>query len=423
MQVAVIGAGYVGLVTGAGLAALGHDVRVGERDPERLAALETGKVPFYEPDLERLVAEGLGSGALSFHSSNLTAVDGVEVVFVAVPTPQGDDGVADVSIVASVIEEIAQHLDPSTLLVLKSTIPMGSADRLRDHLRSAGGRIELLSNPEFLREGNAVADFFKPDRIVIGGASQAAVERMIELYRKLDAPIVVTDSVSAELIKYASNAFLATRVTFANAVANLCESVGADVRDVLLGMGYDNRIGFHFFNPGPGYGGSCFPKDTRALVAVAEENGYDFALLKGVIEVNEIQFDRIVSKVARAVGGEFVGKRIGLWGLAFKAGTDDVRESPAVRLALHFVAEGAEVTAYDPRVRADLAGVGRAPDPIAAVRDADALVIATEWGEFRNVDFGEVRAAMSGVSIVDARNLLDPAAIRRLGLTYEGVGR
>jgi UDPglucose 6-dehydrogenase len=410
-------------VTGAGLAALGHDVRVGERDPERLAALETGKVPFYEPDLERLVAEGLGSGALSFHSSNLTAVDGVEVVFVAVPTPQGDDGVADVSIVASVIEEIAQHLDPSTLLVLKSTIPMGSADRLRDHLRSAGGRIELLSNPEFLREGNAVADFFKPDRIVIGGASQAAVERMIELYRKLDAPIVVTDSVSAELIKYASNAFLATRVTFANAVANLCESVGADVRDVLLGMGYDNRIGFHFFNPGPGYGGSCFPKDTRALVAVAEENGYDFALLKGVIEVNEIQFDRIVSKVARAVGGEFVGKRIGLWGLAFKAGTDDVRESPAVRLALHFVAEGAEVTAYDPRVRADLAGVGRAPDPIAAVRDADALVIATEWGEFRNVDFGEVRAAMSGVSIVDARNLLDPAAIRRLGLTYEGVGR
>jgi UDPglucose 6-dehydrogenase len=423
LQVAVIGAGYVGLVTGAGLAALGHDVRVGERDPERLAALETGKVPFYEPDLERLVAEGLGSGALSFHSSNLTAVDGVEVVFVAVPTPQGDDGVADVSIVASVIEEIAQHLDPSTLLVLKSTIPMGSADRLRDHLRSAGGRIELLSNPEFLREGNAVADFFKPDRIVIGGASQAAVERMIELYRKLDAPIVVTDSVSAELIKYASNAFLATRVTFANAVANLCESVGADVRDVLLGMGYDNRIGFHFFNPGPGYGGSCFPKDTRALVAVAEENGYDFALLKGVIEVNEIQFDRIVSKVARAVGGEFVGKRIGLWGLAFKAGTDDVRESPAVRLALHFVAEGAEVTAYDPRVRADLAGVGRAPDPIAAVRDADALVIATEWGEFRNVDFGEVRAAMSGVSIVDARNLLDPAAIRRLGLTYEGVGR
>lgn len=413
----------MGLVTGAGLAALGHDVRVGERDPERLAALETGKVPFYEPDLERLVAEGLGSGALSFHSSNLTAVDGVEVVFVAVPTPQGDDGVADVSIVASVIEEIAQHLDPSTLLVLKSTIPMGSADRLRDHLRSAGGRIELLSNPEFLREGNAVADFFKPDRIVIGGASQAAVERMIELYRKLDAPIVVTDSVSAELIKYASNAFLATRVTFANAVANLCESVGADVRDVLLGMGYDNRIGFHFFNPGPGYGGSCFPKDTRALVAVAEENGYDFALLKGVIEVNEIQFDRIVSKVARAVGGEFVGKRIGLWGLAFKAGTDDVRESPAVRLALHFVAEGAEVTAYDPRVRADLAGVGRAPDPIAAVRDADALVIATEWGEFRNVDFGEVRAAMSGVSIVDARNLLDPAAIRRLGLTYEGVGR
>lgn len=280
-----------------------------------------------------------------------------------------------------------------------------------------------MSNPEFLREGNAVADFFKPDRIVIGGASQAAVERMIELYRKLDAPIVVTDSVSAELIKYASNAFLATRVTFANAVANLCESVGADVRDVLLGMGYDNRIGFHFFNPGPGYGGSCFPKDTRALVAVAEENGYDFALLKGVIEVNEIQFDRIVSKVARAVGGEFVGKRIGLWGLAFKAGTDDVRESPAVRLALHFVAEGAEVTAYDPRVRADLAGVGRAPDPIAAVRDADALVIATEWGEFRNVDFGEVRAAMSGVSIVDARNLLDPAAIRRLGLTYEGVGR
>jgi UDPglucose 6-dehydrogenase len=423
VRIAVIGAGYVGLVTGAGLASLGHEVAVGERDPHRLSALQSGSVPFYEPDLDRLVAEGIASGALTFHSSNRAVVRGAEIVFVAVPTPEGDDGGADTSIVVSVVEEIAPHLEPSALLVLKSTMPMGSAEGLRGYLRGAGSRAEVVTNPEFLREGSAVADFFKPDRIVIGGASQPAVERMTELYRKLDAPVVVTDSVSAELIKYASNAYLATRITFANAIASLCESVGADVRDVLLGMGYDRRIGFRFFDPGPGFGGSCLPKDTRALVAVAEEHGYDFALLRGVIEANEIQLDRMVAKVARAVGDSLAGTRIGMWGLAFKAGTDDVRQSPAVELALRLVAEGAAVTAYDPQVRIDLPGVDRAPNAIAAVLDADVLVIATEWAEFQAVDFGDVKAAMSGTSIVDTRNILDPDAMRRLGLTYEGVGR
>ena len=423
METAVIGAGYVGLVQAAGLAALGHRVRVGERSEARLAMLEAGQMPIYEPDLDRLISDGTSSGLLTFHGSNSDAVAHAQVVFIAVPTPPAADGSADTAIVEAVVDEIAAALPGGALVVMKSTVPAGSTQRFQSALDQAGATATVLSNPEFLREGSAVADFFHPDRVVIGTRSQDASEIMIELYRGLDAPVVVTDPISSEMIKYGANAYLASRITFANAMANLCESVGADARDVLLGMGYDRRIGFHFFNPGPGYGGSCFPKDTRALVAIADGHGYDFSLLKGVIDVNEQQRARIVDKVRAAAGGALSGKTVGLWGLAFKAGTDDIRESPAVDLALRLRAEGAVVRAYDPKVKAAIDAVERVPDAIDAAKDADVLLIATEWSEFRSIDLRDVRDAMRGSAIVDARNLLDRRAAERLGFTYSGVGR
>lgn len=423
METAVIGAGYVGLVQAAGLAALGHRVRVGERSPERLAMLEAGEVPIYEPDLDRLISDGVASGMLSFHNENTAAVADAQVVFIAVPTPPSADGSADTTIVEAVVAEIAMSLQAGALVVMKSTVPVGSARRFQDALDEADATATVLSNPEFLREGSAVADFFHPDRIVVGTRSQEAAEVMIELYRGLDAPVVVTDPISSEMIKYGANAYLASRITFANAMANLCESVGADARDVLLGMGYDRRIGFHFFNPGPGYGGSCFPKDTQALVAIAENSGYDFSLLKGVIDVNEQQRARMIDKATTANGGSLTGATVALWGLAFKAGTDDIRESPAVDLAQRLVAAGASVRAYDPKVTAEIDGVEQVPDALAAVKDADLLLIATEWSEFRSVDMRQVRDSMRGAAVVDARNMLDRKSVERLGLTYDGVGR
>ena len=423
MNTAVIGAGYVGLVHAAGLAALGHRVRVGERDERRIQMLSAGEVPIFEPDLDRLISEGMANGLLSFHQSNPESVTDAEVVFIALPTPPAGDGSADTSIIETVVAEIGPHLTDGALVVMKSTVPVGSASRFQSALDETGATATVLSNPEFLREGSAVVDFFHPDRIVIGTGDKPAALKMIDLYLKLDAPVVVTDPISSEMIKYGANAYLASRITFANAMANLCEAVGADAKDVLHGMGYDRRIGFHFFNPGPGYGGSCFPKDTRALVAIADEAGYDFALLKGVINVNEEQTTRVVNKVEAAVGGDLSGKVVGLWGLAFKAETDDIRESPAVALAALLAARGATIQAYDPKVGAEIDGVTRTADALGAAKGADVLLIATEWNEFKTVDLREVRSALEGDCIVDARNILDPDAVRRLGLRYHGIGR
>ena len=421
MQIAVIGAGYVGLVTAAGLAYLGHTVRAGERDVNKLAMLERGEIPFYEADLDRLVSEGIANNLLSFHSDNREAIDGARVVFVALPTPPDEDGSADTSYIESALDEVGPVLEPETVVVLKSTVPVGSVARFQAQLDGLGATAHVVSNPEFLREGSAVGDFLHPDRIVIGTRSQEAAEVMLELYQSLQAPVVVTDPPSSEMIKYASNAYLATRITFANAIANLSEAVGADVKDVLLGMGYDRRVGFHFLNPGPGYGGSCFPKDTQALVAIADAAGYDFSLLRGVIEVNELQRQRVMDKVRRAVGS-LEGSTVGLWGLAFKAGTDDIRESPAVFLAEELMDAGASVHAYDPKA-APVGGVVRMDDPLDAVKGADVLVIATEWPEFQSIDLRAVRDAMAEPRIIDARNMLDPDAVRRLGMEYEGIGR
>ena len=423
MNVAVIGAGYVGLVHAAGLAALGHRVRVGENNPEKLEMLNAGRSPIYEPELEPILGEGLATGLLSFEPSNQAVVTGAEVVFIAVPTPQGEDGAANMSIVSAVLDEVAPRLVEDVLVVFKSTVPVGSVAKYQRFFDERSPGVTVLSNPEFLREGSAVSDFFHPDRIVIGTTNQRAAEQMMELYRGLNAPVVVTDPISSEMVKYGSNAYLATRITFANAMANLAEAVGADVRDVLLGMGYDRRIGHHFLSPGPGFGGSCFPKDTRALVAIAEEADYDFALLKGVIAVNDEQRQRVVDKVAAALPGGVDGATVGLWGLAFKAGTDDTRDSPAVDLARLLAGRGAQIRAFDPQATIELAGVELVADPLDAAKGADVLLIATEWPDFQAVDLRKVREAMAGTAIVDARNLLDPDAVRRLGMEYYGVGR
>ncbi|NNC39824.1 MAG: UDP-glucose/GDP-mannose dehydrogenase family protein [Acidimicrobiia bacterium] len=422
MRVAVIGAGYVGLIQAAGLASLGHRVVIGERDPERISILRAGKVPFAEPGLAELLA-GAGD-RLSFEEDNRVAVRDAGVAFIAVPTPESADGSADLSIVDLVVDEVMSSLDPGAILAVKSTIPIGTIDRIAGQFRSAGrDDVNLASNPEFLAEGSAVSDFMNPDRIVIGARSEKAARTLTELYADLEAPMVVTDPVSAEMIKYASNAYLATRVTFGNAIANVCEAVGADVSDVLLGVGHDGRIGHHFMKPGPGFGGSCFPKDTKALVRIADAAGYRFSLLEGVIEVNEAQHQRVVEKVRIAAGGSLEGRTIGLLGLAYKAGTADLRGSPALELARLLQSSGALVRAFDPAVQAGIAGVETVASAIEATRGADVVLIATEWDEFVQLDLNSVRAAMSGDAIVDARNVLDPATVRAAELRYTGVGR
>lgn len=422
MQVAVIGAGYVGLVTAAGLAASGHRVRVGESDPAKRALLRTGTVPFHEAGLSRIVEEGVENNLLTFHGDNSEAIDGAAVVLIALPTPPADDGSADLSIVEAALRGFGAELAPGTVVALKSTVPVGSVKRFQKLIDTIGGQATVVSNPEFLREGSAVTDFFHPDRIVIGSDSQAAAEVLTSMYESIQAPVVVTRPESSELVKYASNAYLATRITFANAIANVCEAVGADIDEVTKGMGYDRRIGFHFFQPGPGYGGSCFPKDTRALVSTSAEAGYDFSLLRGVIDSNDMQLDRMVDKVRRATP-DIDGARIGLWGLAFKAGTDDLRESPALKIAVALTDLGAHVVAFDPAVSTvDDERISVVDDPITAAAGADVLVVATEWGEFAGVDLRAVREAMAGSTIVDARNLLDPVAVRQLGMSYVGVG-
>ncbi len=421
MDIAVIGAGYVGLVTGAGLANLGHRVRIGEANSERVAMLEGGEVPIYEQGLPDLLNRARERESISFHASNREAIEGVDLVFLCLPTPESPDGRADLSFVHSVIDELANEVDEETLFVVKSTVPPGTAASLRKRLADLGSPARVISHPEFLREGKAVDDFMEPDRVVVGAYDVTDAEKVASLYRSLDTEVVMTDPTSAEMIKYANNAYLAARLTFANALANVCEAVGADVVDVIHGIGLDHRIGPHFLQPGPGYGGSCFPKDTAALIAVAQDAGYDFQLLKSVIEADHAQRRRVAEKVRQAAGGGLHRRRVAMWGVAFKAGTDDVRESPALRIARFLQADGAEVVAYDPEAASD--ELIMAPDPLAAVSEADVLLVTTEWPEFLTVDMADVAKLMKGHRVVDARNLLDPKAVRAAGLDYWGLGR
>ncbi|MEE8405727.1 MAG: UDP-glucose/GDP-mannose dehydrogenase family protein [Acidimicrobiia bacterium] len=421
MQVAIIGAGYVGLVTGGGLAGLGHRVRLGEVDPDRVARLDSGDVPIFEHGLPDLLSRGSEQGLISYHTSNIEAAEGADFIFLCLPTPQAHDGRADLALVHAVVDELANEVADNAILVVKSTVPPGTVAGLRKRLADLGSPARIVSHPEFLREGKAVADFMEPDRIVVGAYDDEDAEAVAGLYASLDANVVRTDPTSAEMIKYASNSYLAARLTFVNTLANVCEAVGADVLDVISGMGMDHRIGPHFLKPGPGYGGSCFPKDTAALIGVAEDAGYDFELLRAVIEADHQQRRRVAEKVRQAAGGGLQGRRVAMWGVAFKAGTDDVRESPALRIAELLKEEGADVVAYDPEATTDQ--VTMAADPIEAARDADVLFIATEWPVFLTIDMTEVAQVMKGYRVVDSRNLLDPTVVRAAGLDYWGLGR
>jgi len=421
-QIAIIGTGYVGLTTGACFAHLGHDVVCADIDPVKVQMLSEGRIPIHEEGLEAIVKECLAAGRLRFVLGAANAVAGREFVYLCVPTPQGPDGSADLTYLEAAAHEIAPGLDRGAVVINKSTVPVGST-RLVEH--ALGRRdVFVVSNPEFLREGSAVADFLHPDRVVIGCDDQSAASRVASLYLGVRAPIMITDAPSAETIKYASNAFLATKLSFVNAVAAVCEAVDADVNDVMLGIGYDRRIGHEFLKPGPGWGGSCFPKDTRAMIRIAEDAGYDFAFLRGVIAVNDEQFSRVVQKVVDAAGGSLEGVRVGALGLTFKAGTDDLRESPAVEIVTRLVERGAVVCAYDPTVtRSPVPGVEIAKDAYGACDGAAVAVVLTEWDEFKWLDLDKLANCMRRRSVVDARNILDRGALHRRGFDYAGIGR
>ncbi len=421
-DLSVIGAGYVGLVTAVGLTTYGHRVHVAEIDEARLSCLKSGGVPFYEPGLRELVARSLADGKLTFHNSNREAVIGTKVAFVAVPTIQTASGDADLSVVEEVVVEIAPVMEPGSVIIIKSTVPPGSARHLQSVVDTVSSRVSVGSNPEFLSQGRALEQFLKSDRIVLGADDDGAQATMMAIYSMVDCPIVLTDPTSAELIKYGSNTFLAMRISFINSLARMADLVGADIDAVSVGMGHDARIGQAFLKPGPGFGGSCLPKDTQALIAAARNAGYDLPLLEAVLAVNREQLDYVIGLVADGLDG-IAGRTIAVWGLAFKAGTDDIRESPAFKMAAHLIEAGAEVRVFDPMVLEKPVGATAARDPIDAAAGADAVIVATEWEEFAQVDLGELAAEMRGTLVVDARNLLDSQAVQSHGLSYAGVGR
>jgi UDPglucose 6-dehydrogenase len=434
-SVAVVGTGYVGLTTGACLAHIGCDVVCADIDAAKIARLQAGEIPIVEEGLEQIVHDAVAAGRLRFVLGAAAAAAEAEFVFLCVPTPQDDDGSADLSYVQAAAAEIGPVLRADAVVINKSTVPVGSTTVVERVMKRPD--VSVVSNPEFLREGTAVHDFLHPDRVVIGASDRSAAERLAALYGPLDAPVLITDAASAETIKYAANGFLAMKISFVNAVAAMCEAVGADVEAVVAGIGSDQRIGPRFLRPGPGWGGSCFPKDTRALVSIAAQHGYDFSLMRGVISVNEQQLDRMVRKVANAAGRGVAGYRplegvrVGALGLTFKAGTDDLRESPSLAILHRLAHLGAEIAGYDPTAaggldpvqEARLAYLTAAPDALGALADADVAVVLTEWPEFAELDPAKMLAAMRGTALIDTRNLFDPETMRLAGFTYEGVGR
>ncbi len=432
-NVTIVGTGYVGLTSGACLAHLGSHVTCYDIDPRKIDALRAGRIPIVEEGLEDLVRDSTAQGRLRFTTDPTDCVPSADVVMLCVPTPQDDDGSADLTAVIAAATTLGPLLKPGAVVVNKSTVPVGSFHVVGDTL----GRddVFVVSNPEFLREGTAVRDFLEPDRVVIGADDDTAASIIASLYENLDTQIIRTDPASAEVIKYAANGFLAMKISFVNSVAALCEQVGADVAGVVEGIGSDRRIGRQFLNPGPGWGGSCFPKDSRALVAIAADHGYDFSLMRGVIDINEQQHERMVQKVTNALGryghDRLTGLTVGALGLTFKAGTDDLRESPALRILDDLARRGATVQAYDPTTIGTLDHIQTerldrytiVDTPLAAAAGADVVVILTEWTQFAELDLDAVAASMRGKSIVDCRNLLDPVAVRQSGLVYDGVGR
>jgi UDPglucose 6-dehydrogenase len=433
MRLGVVGTGYVGLTTGACFAHLGHHVVCGDIDERKVESLRQGRNPIVEEGLEAIVRQAIDAGRLEFVVGSQAAARDADVVFLCVPTPDREDGSADLSYVEQAAAEIADVLRPGTIVVNKSTVPVGSTIVVERVIRRDD--VFVVSNPEFLREGTAVTDFLHPDRVVIGAADRTVADRVAEIYEGIEAPVLITDPASAETIKYAANGFLAMKISFVNAVAAMCEAVGADVSAVVAGIGADRRIGTQFLNPGPGWGGRCFPKDSRALVKIAEEHGYNFTMMRGVIDVNDEQRARMVEKIVRASGrtdGDLRGVTVAALGLTFKAGTDDLRESPAVAIIAELRRAGATVRAIDPTTRGELspvqsavlAGIELVSEIDEVAVGADVITVLTEWPEFAKVDLRALAAAArAGTVVVDTRNLLEPDLVREAGLEYEGVGR
>jgi UDPglucose 6-dehydrogenase len=432
MKLCVVGTGYVGLVSGTCFAEGGNDVACVDIDERKIADLRNGKIPIYEPGLEELIRRNVGDGRLRFTTDLAAAVKDSLVCFIAVGTPQDEDGSADLSMVLKATADIAKLMPGYRIIVLKSTVPVGTADKVREAMASQTTHpFDVVSNPEFLKEGAAVEDFMKPDRVVLGSNSEHALSLMKELYSpfvRTENPILVMDNRSAEMTKYAANAFLATRISFINQVANLCEKAGADVSDVRRGIGFDRRIGHYFLFPGVGYGGSCFPKDVRAVIRTAEEYDMDFSLLKEVEVINERQKELLVNKVFARFGKDLRGRKFAIWGLAFKPRTDDMREAPSIVIIEALLKAGAEIAVHDPEALArarEVFGdrVSYHRGNYDALPGADALLIVTEWNEFRRPDFARVRELMKSPIIFDGRNLYEPSVMKQEGFMYYPVGR
>ncbi|HLG43441.1 MAG TPA: UDP-glucose/GDP-mannose dehydrogenase family protein [Nitrospirales bacterium] len=433
MNISVIGTGYVGLVTGACFAEYGVQVVCMDKDERRIARLEKGEIPIYEPGLAELVGKGIAEGRLAFTTDLSRAVESGLAIFIAVGTPAKDDGSANLSFVEAVGRGIAAHLTGYKVIVTKSTVPVGTGERLRELIGTyavGAAPFDIVSNPEFLREGSAIEDLMRPNRVVIGANSPQAIAVMRDLYRPLyltETPFVFTDVATAEMIKYASNTFLATKVAFINEVANLCERVGADVQVVAKAMGLDQRIGPKFLHPGPGFGGSCFPKDLAALIQTGEQAQCPMEIAQATARANVRQRTRMVEKIREAVGGRLKGKRVGVLGLSFKPNTNDLRDAPSLEIIAPLLKEGSEVQAYDPAVmdeaRQALPGITLCPNAYEAAAGADVLVLMTEWNQFRNLDLDRIKAGLRSPVFVDLRNVYEPARMAALGFTYISVGR
>jgi UDPglucose 6-dehydrogenase len=429
-NITVIGVGYVGLVTGTCFADLGNTVCCLDVDELKINTLKSGGIPIYEPGLEEMVRRNVHAGRLTFTTDYAEALRKAKFVFIAVGTPEGVDGEADLKYVRTAAESVAAVMDHPLILVNKSTVPVGTGDWVADIIRANQAQpieFAVVSNPEFLREGSAILDFMNPDRVVLGSLNQDAANEVAQLYLSLRAPIIVTDLRTAEMIKYASNAFLATRISFINEIANICEQLGADVKEVAVGMGYDKRIGHSFLDAGIGYGGSCFPKDVKALAHMASIHGTHPQLVKAVMDINQYQRRQVILKLREVLGSKLRGKVVGFLGLAFKPNTDDMRESPASEIARLLLHEGVYVKGYDPAAMHNaaklLSDMQLAEDPYDLAESCDAMVVCTEWNEFKHLDMTRIKEVMRQPFIVDGRNLYEPEKMKELGFTYRGVGR